>query len=126
LNLDWVEGALADWHALLGQSEVEEESLKILPGVHPADAVKRVRVVLEQIYCANATGEPSEAACLYLEGRPLSQLASMLSDRAAEAGITFQSLWATLSEHWLSDDHADPSGFLEAGMRSREIIRTGR
>jgi hypothetical protein len=59
---------------------------------------------------------------LYLDGEPASELVSMLEKRAAERESTFHELRAALSEHWLSDDLADPVGFFAAGRKSREIV----
>ena len=46
--------------------------------------------------------------------------------RAAEKDVSFQALWASLSEIWLNDDHADSIGFLNAGLKSRAIIEERR
>jgi DNA polymerase III, delta subunit len=123
LKLDWVKEAISYWRALLSSNDREEARLELPTGWQPREAVRRVRSILEEIYCVYATGRIQQGALLHVGRDPVSELASLLGDRATDKGVAFQDLWTALSQHWLSDDHAGPMGFLEAGLQSRTIIR---
>jgi DNA polymerase III delta prime subunit len=123
LKLDWAEEAISYWRALLSPNEREQGRLGLPPGWHPREAVGRVRSILEEIYCVFAIGKIQHGPLLHVDGDPISELASLLGDRAMDKGTAFQDLWTALSQHWLSDDHTGPMGFLEAGLHSRTIIR---
>jgi DNA polymerase III delta prime subunit len=123
LKLDWAEAAISYWRAVLSPNELEQGCLVLPPGWRPREAVRRVRSILEEIYCVYAIGKTQQGSLLHLDGDPISELASLLGDRARGNGVAFQDLWTTLSEHWLSDDHVGPTGFLKAGLQSKTIVR---
>jgi hypothetical protein len=123
LKLDWAEEAISYWRALLSPNELEQGCFGLPPGWPPREAVRRIRLILEEIYCVYATGEIQQGSLLHVDGDPISELASLLGDRATDKGVSFQDLWTALSQHWLSDDHAGPMGLLEAGLQSQIIIR---
>jgi DNA polymerase III delta prime subunit len=122
LKLDWAEEAISYWRALLSPNELEQGCFGLPPGWPPREAVRRIRLILEEIYCVYATGEIQQGSLLHVDGDPISELASLLGDRATDKGVSFQDLWITLSEYWLSDDHVGPTGFLKAGLQSWTII----
>jgi hypothetical protein len=123
LKLDWAEEAISYWRAVLCPNELEQGCLVLPPGWHPREAVRRVRSVLEEIYCVYATGKMQQGSLLHLNGDPISELASLLGDRARDKGAAFHDLWTALSEHWLSDDHVGATSFLKAGLQSKTIVR---
>jgi hypothetical protein len=123
LKLDWAEEAISYWRALLSPNEREQGPLGLPPGWHPREAVRRVRLILEEIYCVFSAGKIQQGSLLHIDGDRISELASLLGDRATDKGVAFQDLWTALSQHWLSDDHVGPMRFLEAGLQSRTIIR---
>jgi hypothetical protein len=69
-----------------------------------------------------ASGGTQRAALLHLEREPIAQPVSTIPSQAAAKGLSFQSLWTSLSENWLTDDHAGSISFLNAGLKSRAII----
>jgi DNA polymerase III delta prime subunit len=123
LKLDWAEEAISYWRALLSPNELQQGCFGLPRGWPPREAVRRVRLILEEIYCVFAAGKIQQGSLLHVDGDPISELASLLGDRAVDKGVAFQDLWTALSQHWLSDDHAGPMGFWEAGLQSRTIIR---
>jgi DNA polymerase III delta prime subunit len=123
LKLDWAEETISYWRSLLSPNEPEETCLGLPLGWQPLEAAQRVRSILDEIYCVYSTGKIQQGSLLHLNGDPISELASLLGDRAADKGVAFQDLWNELSQHWLSDYHVAPMGFLEGGRQSQAIIR---
>lgn len=122
LNLSWAEEAVAYWRALLAREEPDDDRLKLPIGWQPCEGVGRVRSILAEMYSVYATGRSRHPALTYLDGDPVSGLASLLHDRAVEVGVSFPDLWAALSRSWIADEQLGRIGFLEAGLKSRAII----
>ena len=127
LGLDWASAAaLSYWRRILTQDEPTEGEVDLPIGAVPSEAVRRVRSILNEMYCVHASGETRHPALLHLEGDPISQLVSRITARSKDQGTSFEALWTALSQLWLSNDHRDAAGFRSAGLKSGAILGSDR
>jgi hypothetical protein len=126
LNFEWAEHIISYWRLLLSKHGPLDGELRLPAGVSARDELDRVRSILQEIRHVHETGATQHPALLHLDGEPVGQLVSMMASRASEMKLSFQSLWSSLSRCWLSEDHADPVGFLNAGIITRSIVEGQR
>jgi hypothetical protein len=95
-----------------------QPDVELPPGWHSREAVRRIRLVLAEIYCVYESGTARPSAFLHLDGDPIDELALALRDRATEIGVSFRDLWAKSSQHW-AVDHND---FSRARWKTRRCF----
>lgn len=119
LGLDWVADAISLCRSLLSPPKPEEGTPQLPPAWHSREAMRRVRLVLAEIYCVHESGKARRSPFLLLDGNPINELALALRDRATEIGVSFRDLWAAISQVWAADHHDFWSAWLEA----RALVR---
>ena len=101
LGFDWVNPSIPYWRTLLGKAHPADSALELPPDVTAREAVRRVRVILEQLqYGCRRTIPPwsvTEPALMHLDLSPLSELVVLLTGRAVESGLPIDDLWAAFS-----------------------------
>jgi hypothetical protein len=106
LGLDWVADAIFLCDSLLAPSKAGEGPPQLPPGWHCRVAVRRMRLVLAEIYFVHESRKVRAPAFLHLDGDPIHELALAFSDRATELGVSFRDLWGAISQFW-AVDHND-------------------
>jgi hypothetical protein len=119
LGLDWVTDAISLCRSLLSAPKAEEGTPQLPSAWHCLDAVRRIRLVLAEVYCVHESGMARRSAFLHLDGDPINELALALRDRATEIGVSFRVLWAAISQLWAADHH----DFWSAWWEARALVR---
>jgi hypothetical protein len=129
LGCDWAAGLRGYLTCLLSDVEPEAATIALPSNVAVGEQVRRVRLVLDQIYLhgVDAQGAPKlmlDPALTHLRHDYWSELVGTMKQRAASRGVEWRRLWQEMASHWLIPDWSDPAGFVAAG-RSTWLIANG-
>jgi DNA polymerase III gamma/tau subunit len=122
LSLDWGDQSITYWYALLQADDPKAQALELPASTDAHEAVRRVRSVLVELDNVSRSQLPKEAALRHATDA-LRELSEMLADRASDKGASRHELWSRLANHWNENDWCDALGFVQAGWRTRGMIR---
>jgi hypothetical protein len=113
LGLDWVDDMAASWHVALSDEKRFVNARALSAEIVKDEEVRRVRVFLQYLYLYGLREPPIRSvivdpALLHLDDTLLTKLVAVFRRRADALGVSSETLWHTLAEHWLSGDRSQP------------------